>query len=121
MPKHGVTAKTNLMSVQEGTVQANGHALEYHRHSGQSEDSPTIVMLHEGLGSVSTWRDFPALLAARTGAAAFCPRCKVGGECHDMASMSQDFRRGRTKDSTSSIAVKERYADPALQFREPLR
>jgi len=35
--------------------------------------------------------------------------------------MSQDFRRGRTKDSTSSIAVKERYADPALQFREPLR
>jgi len=68
MPKRGVTAKTNLMSVQEGTVQANGHKLEYHRHFGQSEDAPTIVMLHEGLGSVSTWRDFPALLAARTGA-----------------------------------------------------
>jgi pimeloyl-ACP methyl ester carboxylesterase len=26
-----------------------------------------IVMLHEGLGSVSTWRDFPAALAQRTG------------------------------------------------------
>jgi pimeloyl-ACP methyl ester carboxylesterase len=68
MPKHGVTAQTNPMCVQKGIVQANGHELEYHRHSGQSEDSPTIVMLHEGLGSVSTWRDFPALLATRTGA-----------------------------------------------------
>ena len=68
MRKRGATAKTNPMSVQEGFVHANGHELEYHRHSGRSEDAPTIVMLHEGLGSVSTWRDFPALLAARTGA-----------------------------------------------------
>jgi pimeloyl-ACP methyl ester carboxylesterase len=27
---------------------------------------PTIVLLHEGLGSVALWRDFPHLLAART-------------------------------------------------------
>lgn len=31
-------------------------------------DRPIIVMLHEGLGSVSLWKDFPALLAAATGA-----------------------------------------------------
>lgn len=31
-------------------------------------DKPTIVMLHEGLGSVSLWKDFPVLLAATTGA-----------------------------------------------------
>jgi pimeloyl-ACP methyl ester carboxylesterase len=30
-----------------------------------------LVLLHEGLGSVSTWRDFPARLAARTGRAVF--------------------------------------------------
>jgi pimeloyl-ACP methyl ester carboxylesterase len=29
--------------------------------------SPAIVMLHEGLGSIAHWRDFPARLAARTG------------------------------------------------------
>ncbi|GAN75870.1 hydrolase alpha/beta [Acidisphaera rubrifaciens HS-AP3] len=32
---------------------------------------PTIVLLHEGLGSVAMWRDFPARLAARTGKRVF--------------------------------------------------
>jgi pimeloyl-ACP methyl ester carboxylesterase len=31
---------------------------------------PTLVFLHEGLGSVSAWRDFPARVAAATGRAA---------------------------------------------------
>lgn len=31
-------------------------------------ERPAIVMLHEGLGSISAWRDFPQRLAARTGA-----------------------------------------------------
>jgi pimeloyl-ACP methyl ester carboxylesterase len=30
--------------------------------------APVIVLLHEGLGSVGLWRDFPAALAQRTGA-----------------------------------------------------
>jgi pimeloyl-ACP methyl ester carboxylesterase len=30
--------------------------------------APAIVLLHEGLGSVGLWRDFPAALAAATGA-----------------------------------------------------
>jgi pimeloyl-ACP methyl ester carboxylesterase len=30
-----------------------------------------VVLLHEGLGSVSTWREFPAELAARTGRTVF--------------------------------------------------
>ncbi|MBV8613265.1 MAG: alpha/beta fold hydrolase [Acetobacteraceae bacterium] len=32
-----------------------------------SEAVPTLVLLHEGLGSVGLWRDFPARLAAATG------------------------------------------------------
>ncbi len=31
------------------------------------EGAPAIVFLHEGLGSIALWRDFPAHLAARTG------------------------------------------------------
>jgi len=31
---------------------------------------PTLVFLHEGLGSLSTWRDFPARLAAQAGCGA---------------------------------------------------
>jgi len=34
------------------------------------ESAPTLVFLHEGLGSVSLWRDFPARLAERTGCGA---------------------------------------------------
>ena len=32
---------------------------------------PTLVLLHEGLGSVGLWRDFPARLAAATGLGVF--------------------------------------------------
>jgi pimeloyl-ACP methyl ester carboxylesterase len=33
--------------------------------------APSIVMLHEGLGSVSLWRDFPARVSAATGCGVF--------------------------------------------------
>lgn len=32
----------------------------------QLSDRPTIILLHEGLGSVSMWRDFPQMLADKT-------------------------------------------------------
>ena len=35
---------------------------------GASADAPLIVFLHEGLGSVAMWRDFPAKLCAALGA-----------------------------------------------------
>ena len=35
-----------------------------------SGHAPTLVFLHEGLGCVSMWKDFPAQLAAATGCAA---------------------------------------------------
>src|SRR5581483_7194502 len=47
-----------------------GQRLEIERIAGARADAPMLVFLHEGLGSVALWRDFPAKLAARTGAAA---------------------------------------------------
>ncbi len=35
------------------------------------EAAPSVVLLHEGLGSVSLWRDFPERLAAATGLGVF--------------------------------------------------
>ena len=49
------------------TVQ--GRSLEIHRIPGRTVHVPELVLLHEGLGSVSHWKDFPARLAALTG----CP------------------------------------------------
>ena len=53
------------MSV-DGFVDAGNGRLEYVWH-GDDAAQPPIVMLHEGLGSVSMWRDFPARLNAATG------------------------------------------------------
>ncbi len=48
-------------------LRIDGVALEYSCHGPAPDAAPTIVMLHEGLGCVALWRDFPARLAARTG------------------------------------------------------
>ena len=50
----------------EGRVEAGGKSLEYRRW-GSSSTAPTIVMLHEGLGSISSWKDFPAMISKDTG------------------------------------------------------
>ncbi len=46
-------------------LSVRGHALEASRWGLAA--SPTLVLLHEGLGSVGLWRDFPQRLAERTG------------------------------------------------------
>ena len=43
-----------------------GGRIEYERIPG-GRAGPTIVMLHEGLGSVSMWRDFPRQVAQASG------------------------------------------------------
>jgi pimeloyl-ACP methyl ester carboxylesterase len=45
--------------------------LEYRMIGPLPEAAPTIVMLHEGLGSVGLWGNFPEALAAATGAGVF--------------------------------------------------
>src|SRR5947209_10165074 len=53
--------------------------LEY-RFVGAADAPPTIVMLHEGLGSAALWGDFPEKLAASTGAGVFAySRAGYGG------------------------------------------
>jgi len=48
-------------------ITVRGHNLEYQRYPGREPNAPTIVLLHEGLGSVSMWRDFPKRVADATG------------------------------------------------------
>lgn len=46
----------------------DGVRLEYRRLLATRPGLPPLVLLHEGLGSVAMWRDFPARVAAATGA-----------------------------------------------------
>jgi len=48
-------------------VTVQGRSLEVQRISGLGPHLPELVFLHEGLGSVSHWKDFPARVAATTG------------------------------------------------------
>lgn len=49
-------------------VTRQGHSLEYASWPPPAPSAATpILLLHEGLGCVSMWRDFPAALATRTG------------------------------------------------------
>lgn len=51
------------------SIRINGTPIEYVRLSSSHprEDAPAIVFLHEGLGSVAMWRDFPQKVADATG------------------------------------------------------
>jgi pimeloyl-ACP methyl ester carboxylesterase len=51
-----------------GFLRVGTSDLEYRMIGPSPEQAPTIVMLHEGLGSAGLWGDFPEKLAAVTGA-----------------------------------------------------
>ena len=54
-----------------GTLRIGACDLEYRMIGPAPADAPTIVMLHEGLGSAALWGDFPDGLQAATGAGVF--------------------------------------------------
>src|SRR4051794_36791164 len=50
-----------------GTLRVGASDLEYRMIGPAPGDAPTIVLLHEGLGSAGLWGDFPEKLQAATG------------------------------------------------------
>jgi pimeloyl-ACP methyl ester carboxylesterase len=50
-----------LLALRNGEVEVEIIA------GGQAADAPALVLLHEGLGSLALWRDFPGVLASLTG------------------------------------------------------
>ena len=60
---------TNVLP--NGFLTIGASDLEYRMIGPSPENAPTIVMLHEGLGSAGLWGDFPDKLQAATGAGVF--------------------------------------------------
>jgi pimeloyl-ACP methyl ester carboxylesterase len=48
-------------------VKAAGRSLNYEWIEGNGRGKPTLIFLHEGLGSIRQWRDFPLKVVAATG------------------------------------------------------
>ncbi len=55
----------------QGLLDLGDMALEYRMIGPRPDAAPTVVMLHEGLGCVGLWSDFPDKLQAATGAGVF--------------------------------------------------
>jgi hypothetical protein len=56
------------LTEKRGRIRAGAAELEYAWFGPPpSADVPTVVFLHEGLGSLGLWKDFPAVVCARTG------------------------------------------------------
>src|SRR5271156_5039426 len=55
----------------EGFLDVAPLRLEYRMIGPRPDAAPTIVMLHEGLGSVGLWNSFPDAIAKATGAGVF--------------------------------------------------
>jgi pimeloyl-ACP methyl ester carboxylesterase len=58
------------MSAPLSFLVAAGRRLEYRWIPAARRDAPPLVFLHEGLGSMALWGDFPDRLAAATGSGA---------------------------------------------------
>ena len=56
-----------MAEARPGFLAVGDARLEYELHRVSRADGPLIVLLHEGLGCVATWRDFPRGLAAAAG------------------------------------------------------
>jgi pimeloyl-ACP methyl ester carboxylesterase len=79
------------MTVMEDTLRICGKTLEFRRIKGRQPGMPELVFLHEGLGSISLWRDFPERLAAELGAPALLYSRNGYGQS---AAPEPPFRRG---------------------------
>ena len=55
---------------RNGHLIIDGKRIEAVWHGPRPGEAPTLVFLHEGLGCVAMWRDFPAALARETGCGA---------------------------------------------------
>src|SRR4051794_12324448 len=67
----GGHGRTRMPLADEGFLEVGGARLEYRMLGPRPERAPTILMLHEGLGSARLWGDFPDRLAERLNAGVF--------------------------------------------------
>lgn len=114
---------------EQGMIDLGKETLEYRMIGPRPGDAPTIVMLHEGLGSVSMWGDFPDKVAAATGCGVFVYSRKGYGKSspvklprpirymHDEASDSLPklldaigFRRGLLLGHSDGASIAALYA-----------
>src|SRR6185437_7746031 len=70
-PGHDEVEVTDMALVPSGFISIDGFDLEYRMLGPSPDEAPTLVLLHEGLGSAAMWGDFPEKLQAVTALGVF--------------------------------------------------
>jgi len=96
-------------------VTVQGRKLEYRRIASARPDTPTLVFLHEGLGSVSLWRDFPDRVAHATGCGAVVySRYGYGRSDVLQGDRKVDYMHREARDALPELLDKLGISDPLL-------
>jgi pimeloyl-ACP methyl ester carboxylesterase len=93
-------------------VTIDGVRLEYRWVGTSSPDAPTIVFLHEGLGSITQWKDFPAALCDRAGCRGLIYNRQGYGRSDSFDTLSPRFMHHE------AVGVLPRVLD-AFEIRQP--
>ncbi|MCC6609300.1 MAG: alpha/beta hydrolase [Burkholderiales bacterium] len=101
--------------MQSSFVTIQGRKIEYRRIAAERPDTPVLVFLHEGLGSVSLWRDFPDQVARATGCGAVVYSRYGYGRSDVLQSAHQvDYMYREARDALPELIDKLGIVDPLL-------
>ena len=103
------------------TIQINGVALELQRLAGApGRERAQIIFLHEGLGSVAMWRDWPAQVCAATGRAGVVYSRRGYGNSDPVADvrrtgrLAQDYMHGEAWEVLPQLLAQLQIEQPVL-------
>jgi pimeloyl-ACP methyl ester carboxylesterase len=95
-------------------VTIDGVRLEYRLIAGAA-DKPTLVFLHEGLGSIAMWRDFPEAVAAATQCPALVYSRRGYGQSDPLAGPREvDYMHSEAQRVLPQVLVKLGITRPIL-------
>jgi pimeloyl-ACP methyl ester carboxylesterase len=95
-------------------VEVCGHRLEVQAIPGRAA-APSLVFLHEGLGSVSLWKDFPASVAEATGCPAIVySRYGYGNSDRLEAPFGVDYMHREALEALPELLAKLGIVEPVL-------
>jgi pimeloyl-ACP methyl ester carboxylesterase len=101
-------------STSDGLLALGGSRFDYVLTSAPL-GAPTLVFLHEGLGSVSMWREFPAQLAARAGCGALVySRLGHGNSDPEPGARPTDFLLTHGRDTLPALLARLGLDDVVL-------
>lgn len=96
-------------------LKLGAHEIEYETIGASGAIEPCLVMLHEGLGSCSLWRDFPQRLAQASGCAVLLySRCGYGRSSPPAAPYAPDYMHREALDTLPALLDALRIENPVL-------